>query len=220
MTVTAMKNKKKEKVSVPAKRLSKKKPGKHCNGLTKQRVGHCQRPSGWGTDHAGQGRCKLHGGKSPSKHGVYSKILPIKFHELLEEIKPKEITDLTCEIIKLKTLLMQMSEVDNASMEVELDLDDNGDPIIKKLGDLTIQEELDYVIKIITAITKTASTIEANRERAAKREDHRQEFLKFIEPLVGVFYEEFDIIIKDERISREALPRAHKERMEKRTVWN
>lgn len=26
----------------------------------------CQQPAGWGTDHAGYGRCKLHGGRSPS----------------------------------------------------------------------------------------------------------------------------------------------------------
>ena len=26
----------------------------------------CTRPSGWGTDHVGVGRCKLHGGKTPS----------------------------------------------------------------------------------------------------------------------------------------------------------
>lgn len=26
--------------------------------------GACQRPSGWGTDHAGYGRCKLHGGST------------------------------------------------------------------------------------------------------------------------------------------------------------
>src|SRR5690348_4530669 len=26
----------------------------------------CTRPAGWGTDHAGTGRCKLHGGSTPS----------------------------------------------------------------------------------------------------------------------------------------------------------
>jgi hypothetical protein len=26
----------------------------------------CHRPAGWGTDHAGYGRCKLHGGKTPT----------------------------------------------------------------------------------------------------------------------------------------------------------
>lgn len=39
----------------------------------------CRRPAGWGTDHVGEGRCKLHGGRSPRgflhpryKHGRYA----------------------------------------------------------------------------------------------------------------------------------------------------
>ena len=210
----------KKKLQVRRNRISPKNAGFYCNARRRGRNEYCKQRAGFGTPHVGQGRCKFHGGLTPTKHGVYSKILPIKFHELLEEIKPKEITDLTCEIIKLKTLLMQMSEIDNASMEVELDLDDNGDPIIKKLGDLTIQEELDYVIKIITAITKTASTIEANRERAAKRQDHRQELLKFITPLVSVFYKELEFVIRDKRISREDIARSHRDRLGQRTVWD
>lgn len=37
-----------------------------CNAKKRQGEGHCTRPAGWGTDHAGQGRCKLHGGKTQS----------------------------------------------------------------------------------------------------------------------------------------------------------
>jgi hypothetical protein len=28
--------------------------------------GPCQRPAGWGTDHVGYGRCRLHGGTTPN----------------------------------------------------------------------------------------------------------------------------------------------------------
>jgi hypothetical protein len=38
-------------------------------GATTRSDTTCRRPSGWGTDHAGWGRCKLHGGSSPN-HGV------------------------------------------------------------------------------------------------------------------------------------------------------
>lgn len=39
-------------------------PGK-CNGkLSKGKPGKCRRPSGWGTEHVGHGRCKLHGGST------------------------------------------------------------------------------------------------------------------------------------------------------------
>lgn len=46
-----------------------------CGGK-KRHGGECQRPAGWGTDHAGTGRCKLHGGGTgtgrPPIHGRYS----------------------------------------------------------------------------------------------------------------------------------------------------
>jgi hypothetical protein len=43
-----------------------------CGGKLKRRDGTCARPAGWGTDHPGTGRCKLHGGSTPShrKAGV------------------------------------------------------------------------------------------------------------------------------------------------------
>lgn len=40
--------------------------GPFCGGRLKQREGTCTQPAGWGTDHAGHGRCKLHGGSTPS----------------------------------------------------------------------------------------------------------------------------------------------------------
>jgi hypothetical protein len=52
----------------------------HCNGRRESKTKYCTRPPGWGTDHVGEGRCKLHGGKSLKgsdsprfKHGRYSK---------------------------------------------------------------------------------------------------------------------------------------------------
>lgn len=39
---------------------------RYCGGKKKQGEGTCTRPPGWGTDHAGSGRCKLHGGCAPS----------------------------------------------------------------------------------------------------------------------------------------------------------
>ena len=37
-----------------------------CGGKKKQSEGTCTRPAGWGTDHPGYGKCKLHGGCVPS----------------------------------------------------------------------------------------------------------------------------------------------------------
>lgn len=37
-----------------------------CGAKKKQGEGTCARPAGWGTDHAGTGQCKLHGGRMPN----------------------------------------------------------------------------------------------------------------------------------------------------------
>lgn len=37
-----------------------------CGGDKRQSEGTCTRPAGWGTSHPGTGRCKLHGGSTPS----------------------------------------------------------------------------------------------------------------------------------------------------------
>jgi hypothetical protein len=37
-----------------------------CGAKKRQGEGTCKRPSGWGTDHAGTGNCKLHGGNTPA----------------------------------------------------------------------------------------------------------------------------------------------------------
>lgn len=47
--------------------------------------GFCTQPAGWGTDHPGQGKCKLHGGASPIKTGRYSSIKRDSLRERLDE---------------------------------------------------------------------------------------------------------------------------------------
>ena len=46
--------------------LEKKAPGEYCNGRKRDGSGYCRHEAGWGTDHPGMGRCKFHGGASPS----------------------------------------------------------------------------------------------------------------------------------------------------------
>lgn len=38
---------------------------KTCGAKLKNGSGYCTQPAGWGTDHVGEGRCKLHGGSTP-----------------------------------------------------------------------------------------------------------------------------------------------------------
>jgi hypothetical protein len=48
--------------------------GTKCGAKNKRGPGHCTNKAGFKTDHVGQGRCYLHGGRSPVKHGRYSTI--------------------------------------------------------------------------------------------------------------------------------------------------
>jgi hypothetical protein len=57
---------------------------KSCGARTRG-GGHCRKGSGWGTDHPGQGRCKLHGGATPIKHGRYSSIQRPALRQLIEK---------------------------------------------------------------------------------------------------------------------------------------
>ena len=79
---------------------------KYCGAKTRAGT-PCRRPAGWGTDHVGEGRCKLHGGKSTGpppekmrknsnarKHGLFAKYLPKETLEIMDsinEIKPLDI---------------------------------------------------------------------------------------------------------------------------------
>lgn len=52
-------------MSVAAADAGDGRDSRYCGGKLRQgRVGTCTRPAGWGTPHAGIGRCKLHGGST------------------------------------------------------------------------------------------------------------------------------------------------------------
>lgn len=70
--------------------------------------GTCKQPAGWGTQHVGEGRCKLHGGNAgrPIIHGRYSvkhrEKLAENIHKFLNDPSPG---DLTAELALNRALL-------------------------------------------------------------------------------------------------------------------
>lgn len=78
----------------------------------KNRAGNpCKQPAGWGTDHPGQGKCKLHGGKSLIKHGRYSTIQRPRIRELLEQHEnDPEPMNLLPEVQLLRSLITDFVE--------------------------------------------------------------------------------------------------------------
>ena len=83
---------------------------KTCRAKTRKGT-QCGRPAGWGTDHIGEGRCKLHGGKTPIKTGRYSKITRPRIKELIEQFEndPKPL-DLLPEVKLLRALILDYIE--------------------------------------------------------------------------------------------------------------
>lgn len=58
--------------------------GQKCGSKKRRQNSFCTQPAGWGTDHQGTGRCKLHGGSTPITHGRYSKVIRERLGEALE----------------------------------------------------------------------------------------------------------------------------------------
>lgn len=66
----------------------------YCNARTRNgnggEGGHCRHEAGWGTDHAGIGRCKLHGGASPTRHGLYSHVTKHRLADRIARLRESE----------------------------------------------------------------------------------------------------------------------------------
>ena len=100
---------------------------RHCNGKVHRQLRYCQRPAGWGTDHAGIGRCKLHyGSASGSKSGQlrYSDFVPSAIVEKYEEFSQeddKDIKSLNDEIALIRAKITDL-ETKNANGNGNKDL--------------------------------------------------------------------------------------------------
>jgi hypothetical protein len=122
----------------------------------------CKRPAGWGTDHVGEGRCKLHGGNAgrPPKHGRYSvkarEGLEDKIWQYREEENPAEQWD---ELALLRALLQEwlddLGTLDEDAVSVILDLQRE------------IRRTLDTINKIQTRTALTQAEVEYLQARMA-----------------------------------------------------
>lgn len=58
---------------------------RYCGAKKRQGEGDCTRPAGWGTDHVGEGPCKLHGGSTPSvAKGSHLRLVERKARAVME----------------------------------------------------------------------------------------------------------------------------------------
>jgi len=144
----------------------------------------CGLPAGWGTDHVGEGRCKLHGGASATgednpafKHGLFSDHLSEEDREAVDALADLDNAEKLEELInwrlaRLRRYLRQKNDVERESFFDKFDRlvqegRKNGDPglsaaQIKELAkalsmnNRAAQEEIDLVRKLIKAHDKVA----------------------------------------------------------------
>ena len=122
----------------------------------------CKQPAGWGTEHVGRGRCKLHGGNAgrPVKHGRYSvkarSGLEEKIRQYREDENPAEQWD---ELALLRALLQEwldnLDALDEDTISVILDLQKE------------IRRTLDTINKIQTRTALTQAEVEYLQARMA-----------------------------------------------------
>ncbi|MFF0127315.1 hypothetical protein ACFYTG_16535 [Streptomyces mirabilis] len=61
-----------------------------CGAKKRQTEGLCERPSGWGTDHPGTGRCKLHGGSTRTQTvSAERRLVEAEARRLFEKVAPE-----------------------------------------------------------------------------------------------------------------------------------
>ena len=81
-----------------------------CNALSRGSGQPCRNVAGKGTDHLGQGRCRLHGGSTPIQHGLYSKVRRTRLGRRMAEIEnDPDLMNLAPELAYLKALSEQLA---------------------------------------------------------------------------------------------------------------
>lgn len=84
-----------------------------CGAATRS-GGTCQKPAGWGTQHVGEGKCKLHGGATPVKHGLNSRYAAVRrprIRELIESFQTdSDPENLLPEVQLLRALILDYIE--------------------------------------------------------------------------------------------------------------
>lgn len=83
---------------------------KFCGAKTRRGTA-CSKVSGWRTPHPGQGRCYLHGGLTPIKHGRYSTISRPRIRDLIEQHEADaDPLNILPEIAALRALFQEFIE--------------------------------------------------------------------------------------------------------------
>lgn len=137
----------------------------------------CQRPAGWGTDHVGIGRCKLHGGKSTgppkkNKNAVTTGEFETLFFDTLDDEEKELIYQMQIEKKKLLEQEIQLLTVRERRMLKRIaDLKDKEMTVvsikkgIEKGYDTNIQE-MQGVLGQIQSVEDALTRVQEKKQKA------------------------------------------------------
>jgi len=125
----------------------------------------CRRPAGWGTDHPGEGRCKLHGGANPRgpahpgfKHGEDSKYFDPRDVVGFDEFKASLGPNLDFEDrVLFRVFLADQISVDAAG-------NPNPVTVMTKDGPVKIDADPDYLLRCADTAGKVYERLRQARE--------------------------------------------------------
>lgn len=123
----------------------------YCGAKTRN-GSYCKRPAGWGTYHVGEGKCKLHGGASPIKHGLYSKYTKHSLAQSIDSLlDDPDLLNLRQQVafkqaIVLDRLNQQGSEMSQDDMRFLAELSEKVSRDIERLNKIEQGEK--YVIQV------------------------------------------------------------------------
>ncbi len=130
----------------------------------------CRRPAGWGTNHPGSGRCKLHGGcstgapkgnKNGEKHGFYSKHLPKETLEIVKELEEKNPLDILWENITIQyAAIIRAQKLMFVSSQDDKTIERSGYKSGKLIGeDYVVQMAWDKQEQFLNAQSRAMTTL-------------------------------------------------------------
>lgn len=130
---------------------------KYCGGKTRKGT-KCKRPAGWGTDHVGSGKCKLHGGaslkgiESPRyDSGRYSKYVPEAVQSKITDLDNYPLLDLADELQTQRALIARYLELVQSGERPLLET--NIDMLMVWMNKVGVMVERIMKIKNETALT-------------------------------------------------------------------
>jgi hypothetical protein len=133
-----------------------------CGAKTKKDGSPCQKPAGWGTDHQGVGKCKLHVGASPIKHGMYSKYTSHRLGEMVDKLADdEELLDLRKTIALQQSIILSILEkLEQGKLEFNQSLAKTLNTLADKLGrNIERRQKVEEGEKYILEVTEVKNIV-------------------------------------------------------------